>query len=129
MAPKMANLQTRNCNIQPNNIRRCTPGNTADRHGMKKAFEYVRKQRSPILVHASTPLLGHHTSGVRKEWYRGDFDLDEHQKSDPIPKLRKVLKGAGYKESEIIKIEDEAKAFVQSEYARALNAEGRRHVC
>lgn len=95
----------------------------ASYEGMKKAFDHVRKHRSPILVHASTPLLGHHTSGVRKEWYRGDFDLDEHQKSDPIPKLRKALKSAGYKESEVIKIEDEAKAFVQSEYARALNAE------
>ena len=91
--------------------------------GMKKAFDHVRKQRSPILVHASTPLLGHHTSGVRKEWYRGDFDLEEHQKSDPIPQLRKTLKSIGYKESELIKIEDEAKAFVQSEYAKALNAE------
>jgi 2-oxoisovalerate dehydrogenase E1 component len=91
--------------------------------GMKKAFDYVRKSRKPILVHATTPLLGHHTSGVRKEWYRGDFDLEEHQKSDPIPRLRKVLKSEGYKESELIKIEDEAKAFVQSEYARALNAE------
>lgn len=90
--------------------------------GMKKAFDYVRKNRKPILVHAKTPLLGHHTSGVRKEWYRGDFDLDEHQKSDPIPKLRKQLKQAGYKESELIKLEDETKAFVQSEYARALNA-------
>ncbi|OEK05162.1 alpha-ketoacid dehydrogenase subunit alpha/beta [Roseivirga misakiensis] len=91
--------------------------------GMKKAFDFVRKERKPILVHAKTPLLGHHTSGVRKEWYRGDFDLEDHQKSDPIPTLRKALKKSGYKEADIIKLEDEAKAYVQSEYARALNAE------
>lgn len=91
--------------------------------GMKKAFDYVRKNRGPILVHATTPLLGHHTSGVRKEWYRGDFDLNEHQKSDPIPKLRKALKAAGYKEKDIVGLEDDVRAFVQSEYARALNAE------
>lgn len=91
--------------------------------GMQKAFAFARANRAPILVHATTPLLGHHTSGVRKEWYRGDFDLEEHQKSDPIPKLRKTLKSISYKESQLIKIEDEAKAFVQSEYAKALNAE------
>lgn len=91
--------------------------------GMTKAFEYVRENRAPILVHAKTPLLGHHTSGVRKEWYRSDFDLEDHQKSDPIPTLRKALKKAGYKEADLVKLEDETKAFVQSEYARALNAE------
>lgn len=95
----------------------------ASYEGMTKAFEYVRENRAPILVHAKTPLLGHHTSGVRKEWYRSDFDLEDHQKSDPIPTLRKALKKAGYKEVDLVKLEDEAKAFVQSEYARALNAE------
>jgi len=96
---------------------------TASFEGMKTAFDYVRENRAPILVHAKTPLLGHHTSGVRKEWYRGDFDLEDHQKSDPIPTLRKDLKKAGYKESDIIKIEDETVVFVQAEYARALNAD------
>lgn len=91
--------------------------------GMKSAFDYVRKNRAPILVHAKTPLLGHHTSGVRKEWYRDDHDLEDHQINDPIPKLRRELKKLGFKENDIIKLEDETKAFVQSEYARALNAE------
>lgn len=91
--------------------------------GMKKAFEYVRDNRAPILVHAKTPLLGHHTSGVRKEWYRGDGDLQDHEKSDPIPTLRKELKKSGYKESEIVKLEDETVLFVQSEYQKALKGE------
>jgi 2-oxoisovalerate dehydrogenase E1 component len=89
--------------------------------GLEKAFAYSRENRAPILVHAKVPLLGHHTSGVRKEWYRGD--LDEHQKTDPIPQLRKALKKAGFKEPQLVGIEDEAKAFVQSEFARALNAD------
>lgn len=89
--------------------------------GMKKAFDYVRENRAPILVHAKVPLLGHHTSGVRREWYRDD--LEEHQNTDPIPILRKTLKRVGYKEAQLVKMEDEAKAFVQSEYARALNAD------
>ncbi len=43
-------------------------------HGLEKAIAYVRASRKPILVHATCPLLGHHTSGVRKEWYRGQID-------------------------------------------------------
>jgi 2-oxoisovalerate dehydrogenase E1 component len=89
--------------------------------GLKEAFDYVRSERAPILVHAKVPLLGHHTSGVRSEWYRDD--LEEHQKDDPIPVLRKTLKKAGYKEAQIVKMEDEAVTYVQSEYARALNAD------
>lgn len=91
--------------------------------GIKKAYSYVRSRKGPILVHAKTPLLGHHTSGVRKEWYREDFDLEDHQKDDPIPKLRKVLKSRGLKEKDLVEMEDKARAFVQSEYARALNAD------
>ena len=91
--------------------------------GLEKAFDYVRDNRAPILVHAKVPLLGHHTSGVRKEWYRGDFDLGEHLKNDPIPRLRKELKKQGFKEADLVKIEDEALAFVQSEYAKAINAD------
>lgn len=89
--------------------------------GLEAAFDYVREKRAPILVHAKVPLLGHHTSGVRREWYRND--MDEHSKNDPIPKLRKALKRQGFKEAELVKIEDESIAFVQAEYARALNAD------
>ncbi|MDZ7648895.1 MAG: thiamine pyrophosphate-dependent enzyme [Cytophagales bacterium] len=35
---------------------------------VEAAINYVRSTRQPILIHASCPLLGHHTSGVRKEW-------------------------------------------------------------
>nr|MCU0398873.1 thiamine pyrophosphate-dependent enzyme [Cyclobacteriaceae bacterium] len=50
--------------------------------GIKKAINLVRKKREPIIVHAKCPLLGHHTSGVRKEWYRGD-DLENQKADDP----------------------------------------------
>ena len=35
---------------------------------MKEVCDFVRKERKPYLVHAIVPLLGHHTSGVRKEF-------------------------------------------------------------
>ena len=41
---------------------------------MKEVIEIVRKERRPFIVHAKVPLLNHHTSGVRMEWYRDDLD-------------------------------------------------------
>ena len=57
---------------------------------MKKAIAYVRNVRGPILVHARCPLLGHHTSGVRREWYRGE-DLAQHAQHDPFDLLHHYL--------------------------------------
>ena len=45
---------------------------------MKDVISYVRRSRSPFLVQAKVPLLGHHTSGVRKEFYRSKEDLEQH---------------------------------------------------
>ena len=61
---------------------------------MKNVCDFVRKERKPYLVHAQVPLLGHHTSGVRKEFYRTDEDL-EKTFIDMIlyPKLRKKIIG------------------------------------
>ena len=56
---------------------------------MKDIIEKVRLDRKPYLVHASVPLLNHHTSGVRMEWYRDD--LEEAKSQDPYPKLRSYL--------------------------------------
>ncbi|MBL7839712.1 MAG: tungsten formylmethanofuran dehydrogenase [Cyclobacteriaceae bacterium] len=88
--------------------------------GLSKAIEYVRKKRSPILVHAKCPLLGHHTSGVRKEWYRGD-NLDLHQQDDPLVKLEKVLLEQ-VDENELAAIRKTANEFIQSEYEKALSS-------
>gem|GEM_PF-5729517 len=35
---------------------------------MQQVITDVRTNRKPWLVHAKVPLLGHHTSGVRKEF-------------------------------------------------------------
>ncbi|HAP59144.1 MAG TPA: tungsten formylmethanofuran dehydrogenase, partial [Cytophagales bacterium] len=69
--------------------------------GLAEAFSFVREQRKPILVHAKCPLLGHHTSGVRKEWYRGEKDLKLHAQDDPIPILHAHLLGEGVTEEEL----------------------------
>jgi 2-oxoisovalerate dehydrogenase E1 component len=88
---------------------------------MKEVFEIVRKERRPFIVHAKVPLLGHHTSGVRKEWYRDD--LEEAATRDPYPKLKENLRTAGVDEADIINVEAETKKYIDAEYDKALNAE------
>jgi len=84
-------------------------------------LETIRKERRPFLVHATVPLLNHHTSGVRMEWYRDD--LDEARKDDPYPKFRTYLLENGFTESELDSLEAQAKNLVQKDYERAQQAE------
>ena len=88
---------------------------------VQECLDIIRKERRPMLIHAKVPLLNHHTSGVRKEWYR--HDLEESAKKDPLPRLRNQLIIAGVDASEIKKIEDEAQALVEADYQRALKEE------
>lgn len=88
--------------------------------GMNKAIAYVRKKRSPIMVHAKCPLLGHHTSGVRREWYREDLDI--HRKSDPVVKLRQYLLETGASEDDLRQIELEGQAKALEDFKRAASA-------
>ncbi len=89
---------------------------------MQDAISWVRKERKPILVHAKVPLLGHHTSGVRKEWYRTEEDLAKHYKDDPGPKLKAQLLSRGIQEAELDKIEKEEQEFIQREFEMAVAA-------
>jgi 2-oxoisovalerate dehydrogenase E1 component len=90
--------------------------------GIAEAIAYVRNQRKPILVHAKVPLLGHHTSGVRKEWYRTDDDLEQHTKNDPLPKLKKVLKTIGVEKKELAEIEKDATYKVAQQFKQAVES-------
>lgn len=85
---------------------------------INECLEIIRKERRPMLVHAKVPLLNHHTSGVRKEWYRDD--LEECAKRDPLPKLRNRLLVEGILEKEILEIEKMAGDLVSSDYQKAL---------
>lgn len=88
---------------------------------LQDVIKIIRKERRPFLVHAKVPLLNHHTSGVRMEWYRDD--LTEHQARDPYPILQKQLKDAGVTTQEIEKIEAEVLELVQADFERAQEAE------
>jgi 2-oxoisovalerate dehydrogenase E1 component len=86
-----------------------------------EVFDCVRKERRPFILHAKVPLLGHHTSGVRKEWYRDD--LEEAAKDDPHPKLKALLRTWNCDEADIINAEASARKCVEADYERAYNAE------
>jgi 2-oxoisovalerate dehydrogenase E1 component len=89
---------------------------------MKNVFDEVRKERHPFLVHAKVPLLGHHTSGVRKEFYRTEEDLAKHYLDNPLPKLRKKLIELGSTEEALLKIETEAAQTVSADFEKAMAA-------
>ncbi|WP_179321047.1 alpha-ketoacid dehydrogenase subunit alpha/beta [Winogradskyella helgolandensis] len=88
---------------------------------LEKVIETIRTERRPFLVHAKVPLLNHHTSGVRMEWYRDD--LEEARSRDPYPVIKQQLLDAGFSEQDVLDIENSAKAKVQSDFERALLAE------
>ncbi len=88
---------------------------------LRDVLRTIRKERRPFLVHARVPLLNHHTSGVRKEWYRDD--LEEHQERDPYPVFRQQLLDKGISEKELAKIEQEARKLVEQDFAEAKAAE------
>ena len=87
---------------------------------LKDVLRTMRKKRGPVLVHAKVPLLNHHTSGVRMEWYRDD--LDEARARDPFPKLRAALLADGLKSAELDAIVYAARVRVKADYERALEA-------
>jgi 2-oxoisovalerate dehydrogenase E1 component len=87
---------------------------------MKNVVDEVRRERHPFLVHAKVPLLGHHTSGVRKEFYRTEEDLAKHYVDDPGPKLRKKLLDIGIIEEALIAIEKTAEEIVAKDFQGAI---------
>lgn len=89
---------------------------------MGEVIQDVRSNGRPWLVHAKVPLLGHHTSGVRKEFYRTDEDLSSHGLKDPVPKLRKQLLEAGIEEKQLVDIETGAASYVQQQFEKAVAA-------
>jgi 2-oxoisovalerate dehydrogenase E1 component len=90
---------------------------------MSEVIKEVRRQRSPYLVQAKVPLLGHHTSGVRKESYRSADELELHLKNDPGPKLRKYLLERGIGDEELVRIERNVAKDISSQFEMAVKAE------
>jgi 2-oxoisovalerate dehydrogenase E1 component len=89
---------------------------------MKNVVNEVRENSVPFLVHAKVPLLGHHTSGVRKEFYRSEEDLQKHLKEDPLPKLKKRLMHLGISEKDLDQIQSIVSEAVAEQFESAKSA-------
>lgn len=88
---------------------------------LQAVIEKIRTERRPFLVHAKVPLLNHHTSGVRMEWYRDD--LEEARSRDPYPVLINQMLAAGFTTESIESIEVEVRSLVAADFEQAQLAE------
>ncbi|MBN8640245.1 MAG: tungsten formylmethanofuran dehydrogenase [Flavobacteriales bacterium] len=88
---------------------------------VQKVIQTIREERRPFLVHAKVPLLNHHTSGVRMEWYRDD--LEEAQSRDPFPVLMQQLLDAGFTQRQIDNQLATTLAVVKNDFKKAQQAE------
>ena len=88
---------------------------------IKEVLEKIRTQRRPFLIHAKVPLLNHHTSGVRMEFYRDD--LLQARSEDPYPKLLSLLLKQGVTKAEIQTLETDIEQHVKQALSRAVAAE------
>lgn len=89
---------------------------------MQWVVNEVREKRQPFLVHARVPLLGHHTSGVRREFYRQATELGEQMERDPVNRLRNRLLDRGVSPSWLEELEQGKADWVQKEFDRAVQA-------
>lgn len=85
---------------------------------VEQAVLFTRKQRKPLLIHAKVPLLGHHTSGVRMEWYRDESNLISDRKEDPLLKLQDSLLKQGITQNKL----DNLKASAEKQVIQAFKS-------
>jgi 2-oxoisovalerate dehydrogenase E1 component len=90
---------------------------------MGEAIRFVRKHRTPGVVQAVVPLLGHHTSGVRREFYRTEEDLQKDAAGDPKIMLKKHLVELGVSATELAEIEKEESQYIEQQFEQAVAAE------
>lgn len=89
---------------------------------LNRVFDTIRKERRPFVVHARVPLLNHHTSGVRKEWYR--FDLEAEAEKDPYLRLTDNMLQAGLIDTaELTGLEARIASSVDRQFEEARQAE------
>lgn len=89
---------------------------------MKKAVDFVREERKPLVVCAKTVLIGHHTSGVRREFYRTEDDLTLHREKDPGAILRNQLLQFGVAVEVLDEMEITARKLAEEDFEKAKNA-------
>lgn len=90
---------------------------------LRSILAETRQGSGPWIVHARVPLLGHHTSGVRKETYRDAEDLKNHASRDPFLKIKHRLRQMGVSDEELDHLFAEAETTVKEDFERAVKAD------
>ena len=89
---------------------------------MSDVLSQVRSGQAPWIVQANVPLLGHHTSGVRKEFYRDAAEMESAEQDDPGIKLKQQLLTMNISPEQLREIADKAKEEVATDFEKARNA-------
>jgi 2-oxoisovalerate dehydrogenase E1 component len=89
---------------------------------MANVMAKVRAGNGPCLVQADVPLLNHHTSGVRKEFYRNAEELAEHYKRDPAEKLKQHLLDNGISAEHLEAVDADMQRQVEKAFSEAQSA-------
>jgi 2-oxoisovalerate dehydrogenase E1 component len=106
---------------------RCDGSDFSDSYTkLKRLISHVRKSRSPVLLQANCPLLGHHTSGVRREFYRDEKELRKAAANDPLRKLEIFLIEQDIKGERLAEIKAEASKEVEKQFKKAKKAKNPR---
>ena len=82
-------------------------------------LQHLRSGAGPVLLQANVPLLGHHTSGVRKEFYRNETELQQEAERDPVQKLKTFLLAKGWTTAQLQDIEKAAQQWVDEAFEAA----------
>jgi 2-oxoisovalerate dehydrogenase E1 component len=90
---------------------------------LSSVFQAVRLGQGPWIVQADVPLLSHHTSGVRKEFYREDAEWKAAWTRDPGVRLRQQLTDCGITEEQLREIVESTGTEVAHAFERACQAE------
>jgi 2-oxoisovalerate dehydrogenase E1 component len=86
---------------------------------LAEVFRSVRDGNGPWIVQADVPLLGHHTSGVRKEFYRNDAEWADAENRDPGTMLRQQLGERGITDAQLSAMVEEAGREVHQAFEAA----------
>jgi len=85
------------------------------------ALSYVRAGYGPAMLYARVPLIGHHTSGVRREWYRSPDDLAAAHALDPCLHLQSYIQ-KHFPDIDLDALQAEIRAEIQRTFREVVSA-------
>ena len=91
-------------------------------NAMIAAKKHALEKSEPVIVHAHCVRIGNHSNSDKHEWYRDDEEIAAAKAQDPLPKFKDQCLKAGLKQSDLDKIEKEAKETLMTAHKAAVKA-------